>query len=138
MMGISGPLPQPEPTSAGEPGAAAAAMLDTRTLDRLAEDLGGVESVREIATLFLDSLPARWAEVSATWQSGDAPAATRAAHTLKSAAAIVGLNALSDLCRQLELLARENRLAEGARALTEGADTCRSADRELKGWLEKL
>ena len=61
------------------------------------------------------SIPAR-NRLDSVWISARSPALARSAHALKSSAANVGALVLSNSCRELEQLCREDRL-DDARAL---------------------
>ncbi len=54
-------------------------------------------------------------------QSGDAPALRLAAHSLKSNSADFGAMALNALCKQLEMMGKDNQL-DGALPLIDEAD----------------
>jgi two-component system sensor histidine kinase/response regulator len=61
-----------------------------------------------VVTQFTDTAPALAAALRAQCDAGDAEAAWRTAHSLKSSAAALGAGRLSRRCAQIENLARES------------------------------
>jgi PAS domain S-box-containing protein len=88
--------------------------LDRAALGRLVSSLGGGEegreAVRELVDTFLEDAATQMASLHGAVERGDADAARRAAHTLKSNGATFGAQPFADLCRQLENLGREGQL----------------------------
>lgn len=109
--------------------------LNPETLTRLAEDLGDEQSVRDLADLFLESLDGRWRDAQAAWHSGDAETARRAAHTLKSSAALLGLVPLAEVFKELETLAAEGQLDVAEKLGAQAGPTLENAVQALKEWL---
>ena len=72
--------------------------LDPDVLDRLADDLGSPDIVRDLVTTFLAELGPRVAVIVGT----DDAESRRAAHTLKSSARLLGAAALADRCVLIE------------------------------------
>ena len=72
----------------------------------LAVDLGA-DGAAELIGLFLDDAPSLIAAIKDGAARQDASALSRAAHTLKSTAATVGAQALSEIAREIEHAARE-------------------------------
>jgi CheY-like chemotaxis protein/anti-sigma regulatory factor (Ser/Thr protein kinase) len=99
--------------------------LDDAALGKLVSSLGGGdegrEAVRELVEMFLDDAAAQMATLHGAVERGDAEAAGRTAHTLKSSGATFGARPFAELCRELEALAREGRL-DAAAALLDRAD----------------
>ena len=99
--------------------------LDDAALGKLVSSLGGGdegrEAVRELVEMFLDDAAAQMATLHGAVERGDAEAARRTAHTLKSSGATFGARPFAELCRELEALAREGRL-DAAAALLDRAD----------------
>ena len=89
-------------------------VLNGGLLQSLVEDIGR-DDVRALVDLFLDDAPARIAALRAAIEGGDATAAAKVAHLMKSSASSVGALAYAARCGQLEQLAGEQRL-EAARA----------------------
>lgn len=75
-------------------------------LQDLAES-GGEPLVRDIVRTFLDTVPPRAASLRAALGGGDAAAAGRAAHSIVSSAAMVGLIEVQEAARAIELLAAQ-------------------------------
>jgi HPt (histidine-containing phosphotransfer) domain-containing protein len=81
-------------------------LLDPAALEGLRE-IGGDEFLADLIETFLADAPALLAALRGT----DADEVRRAAHTLKSNAATFGATRLSELCRELELLAKTGDLS---------------------------
>lgn len=80
--------------------------LDTGTLDALRESVGGdPEVLAELVDELLDDAPIRLQTLRAAALSGDADAARRAAHTLKSNGWTFGAGELAGLCQEAEAAA---------------------------------
>ena len=90
-------------------------MVDRTVLDRLAADVGA-DTMREMCRLFLDDLPGRIAVMKAACGDRDATTVARGAHTLASAARLVGATFLADMCVELERHARAGRLDDAGAA----------------------
>lgn len=110
-------------------------FMDEGVLEQLIEDLGDLTAVCDVVTLFLGTLPDRWLNLVTAVNTEDANATALAAHTLKSAAAIVGLSRLSELCRDVELLARADRLPEGREQVQHGQNIVAQSEDQLRKWL---
>ncbi|NNE73885.1 MAG: response regulator [Acidimicrobiales bacterium] len=75
--------------------------VDPIVLDQLEAELGGVDTVAKILVAFLDELPQRKQTIS-TAVGNDPTTAQRAAHTLRSTAALLGATDLAALCRRFQ------------------------------------
>ncbi|MEM7140828.1 MAG: ATP-binding protein [Actinomycetota bacterium] len=75
-----------------------AAAVDRSVLAQLGAELGGMATVRTLVATFLRELPERCDAV----ERADGEAARRAAHTLKSTAAMLGAAALAERCAAIE------------------------------------
>lgn len=118
-------------------GADAVRHVDEAVLARLVDDLGP-DHVVELCEIFLADARERIQAVHTACAAGDAGAAARSAHRLKSAAGFVGFGGVSALCREIEDLASHGRLdhvAACARRMSEELD---HASRELATLLEHL
>jgi len=106
------------PTDEADSGHAAAVVINPQVLDSLhgLDPSGSDGLVRKVLEIFLESAARGIDQIEDAIRGGDGHSLSRAAHTLKSGAANVGAEALSNFCRQLERLGREQRLDE-ARAL---------------------
>jgi PAS domain S-box-containing protein len=104
---LSRALAKCRPVSAVEP-------LDQAVLGTLVSSLGGDEegreAVRELVETFLEDAATQMASLHGAVECGDADAARRAAHTLKSNGATFGAQPFAELCRELENLGREGQL----------------------------
>lgn len=76
-------------------------VIDRSVLDQMIVDLGGPDAVVLIIATFADDAAERRLTLRATGVT-DPEAAKRAAHTLKSTAAMLGAAALSQTCQRLE------------------------------------
>jgi HPt (histidine-containing phosphotransfer) domain-containing protein len=83
--------------------------FDQSALDRL-QRFGGGKLLREMIALFLASAPERVAAARLGVETGDAPAAEMALHSLKSSAAQLGAMRMQRLCEQGESLAHTGTL----------------------------
>lgn len=90
-------------------------VVDFVALDRLAADVGGAHFVSELIDDFVSAWPQRMAELRAAETAPpvlerDVPAGvqdiTRVAHTVASAAALLGAARLAELARRVEARAR--------------------------------
>lgn len=83
--------------------------VDRAVLDRLAAEVGS-DTVREMCTLFLADLDGRIAAMKAAHDMGDARTVARAAHSLTSAARLIGAIFLAEMCADLDRNARAGQL----------------------------
>jgi len=79
--------------------------FDPAAIERL-RHIGGAKLAAEMLAIYLDYAPARFAEARDASPRGDLLVVQKSAHALKSTANHVGARAVSDLARQLEVLAR--------------------------------
>ena len=88
-------------------------LLDIKAIDRLAE-LAGDDStfLEEFINTFLDSVPTMLKEMQESLDEQDSERLRLIAHTLKSNSNAVGALRLGELCRDLELLAKEGVLTD--------------------------
>ena len=75
------------------------------------------EFIRELFHEFLDDAPSLIAEMDRAVQAIAAAPLQRASHTLKSSAKMFGADELSDLCKQVEMLAKAGDVTAGAQLL---------------------
>jgi histidine phosphotransfer protein HptB len=81
-------------------------VLDRRTLDELSQSVGGdQEFFAELIDEFLEDAPRQLAALRDGTSSGDADAARRAAHSLKSTGRTFGAITFSTLCQEAEAAA---------------------------------
>lgn len=97
-----------------------APALDGEALDRLRSlnEPGQPDVVREVVGLFLADAPERLRAIAAAVHAGDAAALQRAAHTMKGASATIGARSLQRVCRGLEEMGRDQRVASAAAELS--------------------
>jgi len=73
---------------------------------------GDVEFFKEVLTDFLTEASRIRSEIHAGIIRGDAAAISHAAHSLKASCAVLGAQKLAEACREMELLARGERLED--------------------------
>ncbi len=72
----------------------------------------GTDFLGEMIDTFLDDAPQQIQTMQTALSAGDVDAFRRAAHSLKSNAASFGADQLAELAYELELLGRQNQLAD--------------------------
>ena len=107
-------------------------VIDKSTFDDL-KQMSGAEFLNELIETFLDDAPKLLAEMQSALEIGSADSFRRAAHSLKSNAATFGAGQLADLAKEMESLARENKLPETGDRLKALEEALRSASEELRG-----
>ena len=92
------------------------------------EQTGGDEELlTELLTLFVDSSAADFASLCEAIEAGDAEGVVRAAHSLKGAAASLGLEAIRALALDMETAARQG-----------SVDVARTGKEEMEGLLAQV
>jgi HPt (histidine-containing phosphotransfer) domain-containing protein len=88
-------------------------VVDPDTLSRLkALEADGLQGfLAGLARDFDEGFAERLGEMEAAVRSGDSAALRRAAHNLKGSSGILGARGMAELCRRLEDLAEEGRMA---------------------------
>jgi HPt (histidine-containing phosphotransfer) domain-containing protein len=87
-------------------------------ITQLADDLElDEEEYRAILELFVDASRSDLAAIKAAVAIGDAQSASRAAHSLKGAAANLGLSEMSSTAHEIEEKSRDSRLHEAHEAV---------------------
>jgi len=86
-------------------------IIDQATFDGLKQAVGA-DYIPELVSAFLEEAPALIAQLRPALLAGDAETFRRAAHSIKSNAATFGATRLFELAKEMESLARENRLGE--------------------------
>jgi HPt (histidine-containing phosphotransfer) domain-containing protein len=89
----------------------AASVIDRAVFDGLKETVGA-DFIAELVGAFLEEAPTLIAQLRPALDAKDAEIFRRAAHSVKSNAATFGATNLFELARELEFMARENRLGE--------------------------
>jgi signal transduction histidine kinase/CheY-like chemotaxis protein/HPt (histidine-containing phosphotransfer) domain-containing protein len=93
------------------------AVLDPKALDNLLSMLGGkFDYLVELIDSFLEDAPQLLAELNQYIEGGDAAGVRRMAHSLKSNGADFGATAFSNLCKELEMMAKSGAI-DGAAEL---------------------
>jgi signal transduction histidine kinase/CheY-like chemotaxis protein len=129
--------PRAESVAAAEAGRSHSDVLrkavDARTLDELRGLEEGSDSklLERVIEAFLESSSALARSLHEASATGDLPAMTTAAHTLKSSSAQVGAKRLSALCKEIEARARADSSDGVAELLDEFASELEAAQEEL-------
>jgi HPt (histidine-containing phosphotransfer) domain-containing protein len=97
------------------------------------KQMSGADFIGELVDTFLEDGPKLVGELKAALKAGDAEAFRRAAHSLKSNGATFGANQLSQLAKELEMIGKENRLAETGDKIAALDSSLTLAAAELKG-----
>jgi CheY-like chemotaxis protein/HPt (histidine-containing phosphotransfer) domain-containing protein len=106
-----GAVPPPATGESVTDSAVPPSVLDPAALERLREMAAGDAGfLKEMFETFLADAPGMLAEMRQALEQGDAATLRRAAHTLKSNSADFGAKALSDLCRELEMMGKAGTL----------------------------
>ncbi len=82
--------------------------VDPARMQDLKDSLG--ESLKEVIESYLEDTPLQIEDMRAAYGRGDRDDLERIAHSLKSSSGIFGAHVLADLCRSLEIAAREGGL----------------------------
>jgi PAS domain S-box-containing protein len=113
----------PAPREDAPQAAESSAVLDPSALERLREMAGeDAEFLREMFQTYLAEAPGMLAEMRQALKTGDTTTLRRAAHSLKSNSADFGARALSDLCRELEVMGKAGTLDGAALKLAAAED----------------
>ena len=109
-------------------------VIDQTIFDEL-KQMSGADFINELIDTFLEDSPKLIEEMESALRANNVDTFRRAAHSLKSNAATFGANDLSVLAKELEMLAKENRINETGdrlRALEEAYESVRRELNELK------
>ena len=106
--------------------------LDMTTFDELKE-MSGADFINELVDTFLDDSPRLVEQMKAALQNNDADSFRRAAHSLKSNSATFGAMRLSGMAKELEMLAREQKLPDAGSKLQPLQDVLDAVCVELRG-----
>ncbi len=99
-----------------------AEQLDMAALDNLRQTVGDDEEfLAELIDTFMEDAPLLLADMRQAAESGDAPGLRLAAHSLKSNSADFGAMTLNAICKELEMMGKDDRL-DGALALVAEAE----------------
>ncbi len=106
--------------------------LDMSTFDELKE-ISGADFIDELVDTYLEDAPKLVREMETALETGNAEVFRRAAHSLKSNSATFGAMHLSGMAKELEMLAKENKLDEAGKQLPAVKSTLDAVTVELKG-----
>lgn len=87
------------------------AAIDQAMFDGLKESVGA-DYIVELVGAFLEEAPTLIAKLRPALNEGNIETFRRAVHSIKSNAAVFGASRLFELAKELELIAREDRLGE--------------------------
>ena len=92
---------------------AADPVLDPAVIDRLRQltPPGEPDVLAEILNLFVHEAPKKIQLLQSALDGGDAGQVARVAHSLKGSSGNIGANALNDVCRRIDDLARSGELS---------------------------
>ena len=113
-------------------------MMSTINLNTFEElkQISGEDIIDELIQAFLDEAPVMLNDLKSALGNGDVDTFRRNAHSLKSNAITFGAEELATLAKELELLARENKLAEVGDKFDNLVQLCNAAQMELKGMMK--
>jgi CheY-like chemotaxis protein len=94
------------------------------------------EFLQIMSPIFLEDTKNILQKLAAAVQGQDSPEIRHAAHTLKGSSASMGMTRLSQLCRDLEMMAKEDHLAEAAPKLEQIQVECTRVEAALNEMVE--
>lgn len=97
------------------------------------KQMSGDDFINELIDTFLEDAPKMIAEIRSGLAANNADTFRRAAHSMKSNAATFGASQLAALTKELEMLGKENRLAETGNKLNALEEAYASVRDELVG-----
>ena len=106
--------------------------LDMIVYEELKEATGA-DFIDELVDTYLEDAPRLLQELKSSAETQDAEMFRRAAHSLKSNSATFGANRLSGMARELEILAKDEKLSEAATRLPANEEALHLVEAELKG-----
>ncbi|MBD2294866.1 response regulator [Anabaena sphaerica FACHB-251] len=109
-------------------------ILDAAALEELKEIIcsNELEQFIEIIQSYLEDTPQRFQSINDAITQGNAKTVQLEAHALKSSSAIVGAKTLSQICRQLEDLGRDENLADATLLLCQAMTEYEQVEAALK------
>ncbi len=90
----------------------------------------------EILELFLTEVPKKLRAAQEAFAAGDAALVARTAHSLKGSSGNIGANALFDVCRRIDDLAKNGDLARVAPLMTALTDEYQRVETEVRQLLQ--
>ena len=118
---------QPEET---DPKPALDQDITTRFLNEFGDE--GMETLHELIEIFLEEGPQDMQKMVNALDAHDAELLRIAAHTLKSSGAYLGASAFSQTCKDLEIAARQNQLADAFDLLLQAQSEFDQMQKELR------
>lgn len=112
-------------------------MVHSKIEKQILDDLVAttdVEFVKELIDAYLDDSPVLINEMKTALQDNDAATFRRAAHTLKSSSASLGVLALSEISKELEQIGKAEILDQVDGKLDQLISIFEQAERELKAF----
>jgi HPt (histidine-containing phosphotransfer) domain-containing protein len=108
-------------------------VLDLGVIDalRALDEGAGPGLFEELVDLFVNDAVAHVRALESALATGDARLLERSAHTLKSSSASLGAMQLSELCRALEQVGRNNVLDGAVDLVRAASDACQRACKAL-------
>jgi HPt (histidine-containing phosphotransfer) domain-containing protein len=106
-------------------------VIDEAVFDRLKETMGA-DFIGELVDAFLEEAPTLIAQLRPALTAKDAETFRRAAHSVKSNANTFGATKLFEQARELEFMARENRLEKVGNRIEALEDTFDHVAKALK------
>ena len=107
-------------------------VIDQAIFEEL-KQMSGDDFINELIDTFLEDAPKMIAEIKSASDKQDADAFRRAAHSMKSNANTFGATQLAILAKDLEMLGKENKLADSGGKLQVLEEAYQSVSEELKG-----
>ena len=109
--------------------------INLTTFEEL-KQISGDEFINELIQAFLEEAPTMLNEMQTALDSSDVDTFRRNAHSLKSNASTFGADELAELARELESLARENKLADVGQKLDKLSTLCNQVQTDLKSMMK--
>ncbi len=82
-------------------------------IQKLEADLGiDEEDIIEVCEIFFDELPTELSNMRNVYANNDIKILSRLAHGLKGSAANIGFLTVSELAKQIEIMAKQNKVAD--------------------------
>jgi len=106
--------------------------LDRATFEEL-KQMSGADFIDELVDTFLEDAPKLIEEMRSSLQTRDTETFRRAAHSFKSNSATFGAIRLSAMAKEMELLARDDKLDEAGDRLASLESSFEVVAEELKG-----
>ncbi|PKL75042.1 MAG: hypothetical protein CVV27_17430 [Candidatus Melainabacteria bacterium HGW-Melainabacteria-1] len=106
-------------------------MINQDVFDKLLE-IGGTDLARKVIDLFLEHTPGKVQSLRTGLEQQDCKAIERAAHSIKSSGANLGLEELRQLASELELAANRGEFETCASLVPQLENACVAADAALQ------